>query len=663
MSFLTLAGSAFAQNPLTSFCSPGVGGVMPCPCSNPPAGLDRGCDNSSATGGAALSATGVAALTGDTLVFTTSGERPTATSIVLQASSSNTTGVAFGQGVRCGSNNLLRLYVKNAVGGSISAPTGTDVSVSARSQALGDPISPGQSRTYAVYYRDPVVLGGCMAGSTFNITQSGSVTWTGAPASVLVAIQPGTFQMGSSAASGTPYFGDTTTQPVHPVTVTYNYWMGAREVTQAEYQTLMGVNPSTFVGFNNPVESVSWFDAQAYCSALTAQQAALGNVPAGYQYRLPTEAEWECACRAGTTTEFNLGAGLLCSQAKFDYSYHSNSSCSSTATAAVGSYLANAWGLFDMHGNVREWCLDSYQSYSSQAVSDPFTTGGAARAVRGGGWNLKSNKCRSASRESSAPAVKANNLGFRVVLGPILNWVGSAGPAVVAIQPGTFQMGSNAAGGAPYIWGASTQPVHSVTLSYPFWMGVTEVTEAQYQALMGGGGGGNLPVWFISWFAARDYCAVLTAEQTASGNIPAGYEYRLPTEAEWEYACRAGTTTEFNTGTGLFCSEAKFSYSYHSNSTCNSGGRAPVGSYFPNNWGLYDMHGNVWEWCLDSVANYPSGAVTDPFVTGGPDRVIRGGGWDFDSNGCRSAYRDYLDPGNTNFNFGFRVVLAPVLVP
>jgi formylglycine-generating enzyme required for sulfatase activity len=664
LAVLALTASSFAQNPLTSFCSPGVAGVIPCPCSNPPAGLDRGCDNSSATGGASLSASGVAALTGDTLVFTTSGERPTATSIVLQATSTNSTGVAFGQGVRCLSNNLLRLYVKNAVGGSISAPVGTDLSVSARSAALGDTLAVGQTRNYAVYYRDPVVLGGCMSGGTFNMTQSGAVTWiysSTPPVPALLAINAGTFQMGSSAASGAPYFGDASTQPVHQVTLTYNFWMGAREVTQTEYQGLMGVNPSAFVGFNNPVDSVSWHDAQAYCAALNAQQAALGNVPAGYQFRLPTEAEWEYACRAGTTTEFNLGTTMLCSQAKFDYSYHSNSTCSSTATVAVGSYVANAWGLFDMHGNVREWCLDSYQPYSAGAVSDPFTTGGAARVIRGGGWNLKSNKCRSAIRESSAPGARANNLGFRVVLGPILNWVGAAGPAVVAIQPGTFDMGSNAAGGAPYF--GAVGPVHSVTISYPFWMGVTEVTQAQYQALMGGSGGGNYPVSSLNWHEARAYCALLTAEQTASGNIPAGYEYRLPTEAEWEYACRAGTTTEFNTGTALFCNDAKFGYSYHSNSSCNSNGTVPVGSYAPNAWGLYDMHGNVWEWCLDSYASYTAGAVTDPFVTGGPNRVIRGGSWYIYSHGCRSAIRGYGNPGITDDGVGFRVVLAPVLVP
>jgi formylglycine-generating enzyme required for sulfatase activity len=671
--FLALAPASLAQNPMTSFCSPGQGGVIPCPCSNPPSGPDRGCDNSSASGGAVLSASGVAALTGDTLQFSTSGERPTATSIVLQALTSNTTGIAFGQGVRCVSNNLLRLYVKNAVGGSITAPIGTDLSVSARAAALGDSISPGQSRTYAVYYRDPVVLGGCMSGSTFNITQSGSVVWVYSstpPVPALVAIQPGTFQMGSTAASGAPYFGDTTTQPVHAVTLSYNFWMGATEVTQAQYQALVGTNPSQFVDPNKPVERVSWTEAQAYCAALTAQQAALGNVPAGYQFRLPTEAEWEYACRAGTTSEFNGGSGLFCSEAKFGYSNHTNSSCSSTSTSAVGSYFPNNFGLYDMHGNVREWCLDSYVGYTAGPATDPYLSGGFSQVIRGGAWDSNSNLCRSAYRSGSSASSVSNALGFRVVLGPILSPTGtgsSAPQGFVTIQPGTFQQGSNAPDGSPYFGEYDDPSVRQVTISYSFFMGATEVTQAQYQALMGTNPsqyvGPNNPVERVSWDDARAYCAALTTQQAALGNVPAGYQFRLPTEAEWEYACRAGTTTEFNTGAALLCGDAKFGYSFHSNSSCGSSSTVPVSSYAPNAWGLYDMHGNVWEWCLDSYAGYTAGPVTDPFVTGGPNRVIRGGFWYGNSYGCRSAFRGSGNPGDTDSGVGFRVVLAPVLVP
>jgi hypothetical protein len=159
------------------FCGPGSAGVIACPCSNPPAGPARGCDNSSATGGASIHSSGVASLGADTLMFTTAGEKPTATSIVLQGTAMNPSGMIFGQGVRCVSGSLKRLYVRSASGGSISAPAGTDPSVSARSSTLGDTISAGSHRYYMVYYRDPIVLGGCSALSTYNATNARDVTW------------------------------------------------------------------------------------------------------------------------------------------------------------------------------------------------------------------------------------------------------------------------------------------------------------------------------------------------------------------------------------------------------------------------------------------------------------------------------------------------------
>lgn len=151
--------------------------TMPCPCGNPPAGLDRGCDNSSVTGGAVLAAMGNASLGFDTLVFSTLSEKPTATTILLQGSIANPTGVVFGQGIRCAVGTLKRLFTKNAVGGSIEAPSPTDQRTSAKSAALGDTILAGSNRSYLAYYRDPTVLGGCPAGSTFNATQTISVTW------------------------------------------------------------------------------------------------------------------------------------------------------------------------------------------------------------------------------------------------------------------------------------------------------------------------------------------------------------------------------------------------------------------------------------------------------------------------------------------------------
>ena len=223
---------------------------------------------------------------------------------------------------------------------------------------------------------------------------------------------------------------------------------------------------------------------------------------------------------------------------------------------------------------------------------------------------------------------------------------------MVPIPAGSFRMGSDVQD--------DEKPVHEVTLTYSFWMGATPVTQEQFQELMGVNpscfAGEKKPVEQVNWRVARAYCERLTKQQSVTGTLPAGYEYRLPTEAEWEYACRAGTTTEYNTGDELLPSQARFDRD-------DSEGSVPVASYPPNAWGLYDMHGNVAEWCLDSYAAYSAGAVKDPFVSGGPYRVIRGGSWYFNSNYCRSAHRYYNNPGGTLDDVGFRVVLAPVLLP
>jgi len=162
-----------------STCDPGINNVIPCPCGNPPSGSGRGCDNSSFSGGASLSASGISYLSMDSLVLSTAGERSTATSILLEGDAWLPGGQVFGQGVRCAGGNLRRLYVKPAIAGSTSMPdfNAGDPSISVRSAQVGAPIQPGQSYSFLVYYRDPVVLGGCPATSTFNGTQTGLVAY------------------------------------------------------------------------------------------------------------------------------------------------------------------------------------------------------------------------------------------------------------------------------------------------------------------------------------------------------------------------------------------------------------------------------------------------------------------------------------------------------
>lgn len=263
------------------------------------------------------------------------------------------------------------------------------------------------------------------ATSLAGVSSGLFVTSSKQSVSGLIPIPPGTFEMGSNAPIGAPYFSSSNERPVRPVTISQPFWISSCEVTQAEYEALMGSNPSAHTGPDRPVERVSWFDAVAYCQALTAQAALLGSLPAGYEYRLPTEAEWEYACRAGTTREFNLGDELLCSDAWFSTTFHptpGSTPCSNpSGTTDVATYSANAWSLHDMHGNVWEWCLDSFAPYSPGPQSDPFVTGvSGTRVLRGGTWNGASYLCRSAYRGLADPTTASSNMGFRVVLAPAL---------------------------------------------------------------------------------------------------------------------------------------------------------------------------------------------------------------------------------------------------
>jgi formylglycine-generating enzyme required for sulfatase activity len=236
------------------------------------------------------------------------------------------------------------------------------------------------------------------------------VTRPGPPSSLnMVLVQPGTFQMGSLA-------GHQNEQPVHAVTITRPFWIGKYEVTQADYQAVMGVNPSYWQSSQRPVEQVSWNSALAYCSALTATEMAAGRLPPGYQYRIPTEAEWEYCCRAGTSTEWSVGTSLSTTQANFG-------NPAGGPTVVVGSYAVNPWGLLDMHGNVWEWCLDSWDdnvNYPSVSVADPYVINGMYRVFRGGGWADSAYGCRSAYRNRRGPDFVGADVGVRVVLAPIL---------------------------------------------------------------------------------------------------------------------------------------------------------------------------------------------------------------------------------------------------
>jgi len=237
----------------------------------------------------------------------------------------------------------------------------------------------------------------------------------------------GTFTMGSPSSE---LGRDSEDEPQHSVTICHGFWIGKYEVTQAQYRAVMGSNSSTFKGDNLPVEEVAWYDAMEFCQKLTEIERAAGRLPNGYEYTLPTEAQWEYACRAGTTTALNSGKNLSdkeqCSEMdEVGWYWHNggeeNWNNNLTCTHPGGQKKPNKWGIYDMHGNVWEWCSDWYGSYPTSPVTDPKGPGtGSYRVLRGGSWYYGADYCRSAYRGNGRPS--GNNLvniGFRVALVPV----------------------------------------------------------------------------------------------------------------------------------------------------------------------------------------------------------------------------------------------------
>jgi len=230
----------------------------------------------------------------------------------------------------------------------------------------------------------------------------------------------GTFLMGSPESE--PERGEGETQ--HQVTLTKGFWIARHEITQGQWTERMGSNPSSFkdAGDQAPVETVSWDEAMEFCRKLTEAERTKGLLPMDHVYTLPTEAQWEYACRAGTTTPFSFGAVLDGTQANCDGNYPYGTTKKGPyleKTAPVGSYPANAWGIHDMHGNVYEWCLDWYEDYPTGSTTDPQGAKQAAyRVYRGGGWDYDAGYCRSAGRDQNGPEVRNYYLGFRPVLSP-----------------------------------------------------------------------------------------------------------------------------------------------------------------------------------------------------------------------------------------------------
>ena len=497
-----------------------------------------------------------------------------------------------------------------------------------------------------------------------------TATPTGAPRTVpdldldLMPVDAGTFTMGSPAREK----GRVANEEQHEVTLTKAFWLGKYEVTQAQYEGVMQTNPSPTKGAKLPVANVNWAEASAFGERLTERELAAGRLPEGYEYRLPTEAEWEYACRAGTRSAYSFGIDRT---KRHSYGWHYLSD--DDGAQEVGLKEPNAWGLHDMHGGVSEWCLDKFGAYPETPVTDPVgPSTGIPHLSRGGSRSIRSRQFRSAYREKRHPGSSLPYVGFRIALAPVVKQAGgplARGPvpvigetyaipghglALTPIEPGAFMMGSpNGELGR-----AEDELQHQVTLTRAFWMGKYEVTQREYDEVVGdhysGVKGARLPVTSVHHDDAVIFCEQLTAQERYEGRLPAGYEYRLPTEAEWEYACRAGPQTTYSFGNDE--SELE-DYAWRDES--NERPTIEVGQKKPNAWGLHDMHGNAKEWCLDWYAKgYRMDLLVDPpGPLTGTHRVVRGR--HSSSYGYRAAKRAEATPKSPSRDLGFRVVLAP----
>ncbi len=570
-------------------------------------------------------------------------------------------------------------------------------------------------------------------------------------------------------------------------------YLGVTEVIQGEYEKVVGRNPSFFAktGPNqahlekvdgvdtagHPVEGVSWNDAAEFCAKLSQQEkrkpfyfrtgetVALLN---GTGYRLPTEAEWEFACRAGTTTRFWIGDKTedLIQASWFGLN-------SGGRTHAAGELKANPFGLSDIHGNVLEWVQDGwnptyYTQFQEVPAVDPVApdVAGSQRVIRGGHWKDPALRCRSSDRDAAAPTYRHYFIGFRVVL-PVdavqqslkveshanpkspapadapqpapsnprpsrHGWPANAPKPVIApfdaeqarkhqdawadylkvpveyensigmkfrlIPPGEFHMGSTQAEiDEALALAAKTEskqasdvlsegPQHAVVLTRAYYLSTYEVTQAAYETVMrqnpahysaqGQGADAvrdldtsDFPVDSVSWRDAEDFCKNLALREKSNAsetqaNPPSGADawpsYRLPTEAEWEFACRAGAATRYSAGeTETDASKVAW---YGGNS---EGRPRRVGQLEANAFGLYDMHGNAWEWCLDTWDRHfferaAGQTAIDPqnTVQDAPFRTIRGGGWAFHPLSMRAGRRGFGEPTKRDPNVGFRVYLS-----
>ena len=505
-----------------------------------------------------------------------------------------------------------------------------------------------------------------------------------------------------------------------PIVIAKDFWLGMYEVTEKQSEAVLfyqeflldslsqdtqsgtqeqsngGIPMDMSIYDREPWGSVPFNSAWVFCEALNRFYAE--RLPDGYCFAIPWEAQWEYACRAGTVTELNNGTDLNLHNKISDNLnqvgwYQGNSH---GYVQLVGQKQPNAWELYDMHGNLAEWCIDRVRPMMFMTECLPDT--GESHILRGGAFNAQAEACCSSARASLNRAVGTEFTGFRLALIPkelAPEFVpkpnenhSSAEPCAGAfvaelpagfrlvlakIPAGRFMMGSpESEAGRPTLeywqtaidWAtdkASNFHRHTdenqreVVIPRDFWLGCFEVTRGQYAAVIGADlsklGHPDRPVTQVRWTNALAFCEKLN--ELCADQLPEGYHFALPTEEQWEYACRAGTTTALNSGKDLtqpefYCPNLAEVGWFQINSGEH---KHEVGLLKPNAWGLYDMHGNVWEWCRCTAP-----VDDDPLST----RILRGGSWYDAPRFCRSAMRRWLDEDRGGPDIGFRVALVPV---
>lgn len=495
----------------------------------------------------------------------------------------------------------------------------------------------------------------------------------------LALVPPGEFLMGSAET-------ETGRQPKgedqHKVRLTKPYYLAVCEVTQDEYSLMMGDNPSyraarlarTKQNYDVdtsrfPVERVSYFEALEFCRRLSElpEEKAAGRV-----YRLATEAEWEYAARAGTQTPFPFGATCDGQEANVngDWPYGvEKRGPSRNRPATVGSFPANAFGIFDTVGNKWEWCADWIALYPKQDLTvDPKgPEKGEARVIRGGSWRNPPVDCRSAMRHAYDPRIKAYDVSFRIAMD-----VPAKPGAQVAKQEEPIKLVEKLPAppaGVPAQWVSPSTGMQFVRIEpMGLWVAKYEATNGEFRKMVENHNSGvyegisldgdRMPVVNVNFQQARDFAIWMTEKDRAAGTLPDGYAYRLPFEYEWVDFARCGSDNEFPWGrrwpptVGNFHGQEGIGRSDKIERFKDEFvGPCEVEKSGANAWGLYGVGGNVWEGCSWQNDYREAGAW-------------RGGSWDTGSIGmCRVMFRSVGSPGYKFPNYGFRLVLAPLSEP